>query len=375
MKILVYQPRVSYYTGGGEVYPLQNVKFFAKLGHDVTLLTTKASFIEESAYFKDLIKENPDIKVEYLNLDDNFRSIYENTPGINWERWDQESLYVARLAYQYIEKNNFDIISIHNVIDTLAVPFNCKHVLHLHGAPSELNYLCKLILQHEKKLIAVSNNVAKKWKEMGAYPEIKICTNAIDENVFYYNPNIERNLDLLFVGRLILIKGVQTILKSLKLLKEKYNMSPKLRIIGQGPYKEELENMVDNLELNSQIEFCGLVSQEFLVKSYQSAKLAVLPSYSKEGIMTTLLEAASCKTPAITTRGTSMEEFAKKDENAILVNSADEQDLCEKIYEMLTNKKLSNQIAENALKEVKKHYTWLNKTKQIIDLYKEFIDE
>lgn len=48
MKILVYQPRASYYTGGGEVYSLQNAKFFAKLGHDVTLLTTKAPFIKES---------------------------------------------------------------------------------------------------------------------------------------------------------------------------------------------------------------------------------------------------------------------------------------------------------------------------------------
>lgn len=58
IKILVYQPRASYYTGGGEVYSLQNCKFFVKLGHDVTLLTTKSSFIKESDYFIKSKEEN-----------------------------------------------------------------------------------------------------------------------------------------------------------------------------------------------------------------------------------------------------------------------------------------------------------------------------
>lgn len=98
MKILIYQPRASYFVGGGEVYPLQNAKFFAKLGHDVTLLTTKADFLEESEYFKDFIKENPGVKIEYLILDDNFKEIYDIPAGIDWTRWDRESLWVARLA-------------------------------------------------------------------------------------------------------------------------------------------------------------------------------------------------------------------------------------------------------------------------------------
>lgn len=375
MKILVYQPRASYYTGGGEIYPLQNVNFFAKLGHDVTLLTTKASFLEKSEYFTNLIKENPLIKVEYLCLDKNYENIYKNQPGVNWARWDKESLYVSHLAYKYMDSHDFDIISIHNVIDTLAVPLGRTHVLHLHGAPVEINYICKLILEQEKNLIAVSNKVAEKWKELGAFSKMKICTNAIDENVFIYDPSIPRDLDLLFVGRLLPIKGVQTILSSLKLLKDKYNMTPKFRIIGQGPYKEYLQKLTNELEIDNQVEFCDLVSQDFLVKSYQSAKVAVLPSFDKEGIMSTLLEAASCKTPAITTRGTSMEEFAKNDENALLVNPRDEVDLCEKIHEMLINEILNKKIANNAFTSVRKDYTWLSKTKQIIEIYKEVIND
>ena len=219
MKILVYQPRVSYFLGGGEVYPLQAIKFFCKDGHDVTLLTTKAKFLKQSDYFKEFLKNTPNLKVEYLELDDNFKSIYDVPAGSDWTRWDRESLWVSRLAYQYIDKHDFDIIAIHNVMDTLAVPFGKKHILQLHGAPKEINYICQLILERENKLIAVSKNVADKWIGFGASPNMVISTNAIDGTIFYPRDDLERDIDLLFVGRLIPIKGVQTILKALKILK------------------------------------------------------------------------------------------------------------------------------------------------------------
>ena len=371
MKILIYQPRVSYYLGGGEVYPLQTAKFFVKLGHDVTILTTKASYLKESDYFVAYKKNNPGVKIKYLKLDDNYKDIYDIPAGVDWERWDKESLWVSRLAYQYMDKNDFDIIAVHNIIDTLAVPFGKKHILQLHGAPNEINYICKLVLEREKKLIAVSKNVADKWINLGACSNMKIVTNAIDETVFFEKKDEKRDLDLLFVGRLIPIKGVQTIIKSLKILKDKYNIMPKLSIIGQGPYKDELIKLSNDLNLTNQITFKGLVSQSELISSYQRAKIAVLPSYDKEGIMSTLLEAASCKTPTITTKGTSMAEFAKENKNALLVNPNDEEDLAQKIYLLLTDKKLLNKIANNGYKEVLKDYTWLSKAKELIKIYEE----
>lgn len=371
MKILIYQPRASYFVGGGEVYPLQNAKFFAKLGHDVTLLTTKADFLEESEYFKDFVRENKNIKIEYLILDNNFKEIYDIPPGIDWTRWDRESLWVARLAYEYLNKYDYDIIAIHNVIDTLAVPFNKRHILELHGSPTELNYICKLVLEREKKLIAVSQNVKEKWIKLGASTDIAICTNAIDDTAFVADKLNKRNLDLVYVGRLIPIKGVQYVLKALKILKDKYNLRPNFKIIGKGPYIDELKNFSNDLKINDQVIFAGHVSQKELVESYQSAKIAVLPSYDKEGIMSTLLEAASCMTPSITTRGTSMEEFAKDNENALLVNPSDAEDICEKIYMLLTDENLAKRIALNAYTAVKKDYTWLSKAKELLKIYEE----
>lgn len=372
MKILIYQPRVSYFLGGGEVYPLQNARFFAKLGHNVTILTTRAPFLKECDYFIDFVKNNKDVKIEYLDLDDNFKDIYDEPAGINWRRWDRECLWVARLGYEYIRKHKFDVVCVHAVIDALAVPFNQKHVLHLHGSPLEINYICELILEKEKNLIAVSNKVANKWIEFGAHPEIKICTNAIDDSVFFPDPTVEKDTDLVFVGRLIPIKGVQHILEALKILKDNYNLHLTFSVVGDGPYKEQLEKLTEQWGLEKQVTFHGTVSQEQLIKAYRSAKIAVLPSFDKEGIMSTLLEAVSCGTPAITTKGTSMEEFAKNNENALLVEPESATDLSDKIYQLLTDKKLASRLRENGLKAVKEQYLWLAKAKQLINLYEEF---
>lgn len=87
--------------------------------------------------------------------------------------------------------------------------------------------------------------------------------------------------------------------------------------------------------------------------------------------MTTLLEAASCGTPSITTKGTSMEEFAQNNKNALLVNPSDEVDLCEKIYMLMTDKELYEEIAKNAFVTVRQDYSWLKKAEELIKLYSE----
>lgn len=370
MRIMIYQPRVSYYIGGGEIYPLQIAKFFSKMGHDVSILTTKAKYIKQSEYFKNFVNQNKNIHIEYLELDLDFKNIYEELPGMNQQRWDKESLWVARKAYEFFLKNHYDIISVHYVLDALAIPFNCKGVLHLHGAPKQISDLCKIVLEKQKNLIAVSQVVKTKWLDLGVKSNIEISTNAIDENIFYPKV-IFKDIDVLFVGRLIEIKGVQYLLKALKKLQKK-GLYPKLVIIGDGPFKKELLKLVNNLQIKNQIKFCGIVSQEMLVRSYQSAKCVVLPSYEKEGIMSTLLEAAACRLPIITTKGTSMAEFAGVNRNALLVNPCDADDLCDKIYTILTNDKLADRISNNAYDEVISHYSWISKSKELIDLYKRF---
>ena len=53
MRILIYQPRVSYYVGGGEIVPINQAKLLIEKGFDVIFVTSCADWIKESDIFKE----------------------------------------------------------------------------------------------------------------------------------------------------------------------------------------------------------------------------------------------------------------------------------------------------------------------------------
>lgn len=99
MKIAVYQPRISYYVGGGEVVPLQMAKYFSKHKHDVTIVTSHHPE-GNSDYFGSFLKANSNIKTLYLELPKTLKWIYEEKPGTSQLRWDYEAVHVGRLVKQ-----------------------------------------------------------------------------------------------------------------------------------------------------------------------------------------------------------------------------------------------------------------------------------
>ena len=221
MNLAIYQPRISYYVGGGEVVPLQQAHFLSLLGHKVTVVTTRASFIKPSDYFLKFVKANPKIKIKYLDLSANLKWIYNELPGKRWIRWDYESLHVGRLAFVYFLKNKFDLIAIHNYFDVLAIPDDQKSVLHLHGYPAESNYMHELLANIPTTFISVSSLIKTKWQKMTNIKNIDVATNGI--NSYYFKPDkkISIKYDVIYVGRLIKTKGVFYLIEALAKLKRK----------------------------------------------------------------------------------------------------------------------------------------------------------
>ncbi len=77
-------------------------------------------------------------------------------------------------------------------------------------------------------------------------------------------------------------------------------------IIGDGTFKPQLESLVNNLGLESKINFLGRQPTEQVIESMRKADLFILPSStlpdSHEGFGIVYLEAAACGTPSLATR-------------------------------------------------------------------------
>ena len=94
-----------------------------------------------------------------------------------------------------------------------------------------------------------------------------------------------------FVGRLSQEKGLRTLINAW------VDIDMKLKVIGDGPLKEELITLSEKNSKN--IEFCGYIDQTKILDIVRDAALQIVPSECYEGFPMVLLEALACGTPVI----------------------------------------------------------------------------
>ena len=87
-------------------------------------------------------------------------------------------------------------------------------------------------------------------------------------------------LEVLFVGRLSGQKNVDVILRALALLKQE-GLCPRLRVVGDGPMRRELEALARGLNLDQQVSFHGAVPQTKVLDFYEQAHILVLASQTE----------------------------------------------------------------------------------------------
>lgn len=126
---------------------------------------------------------------------------------------------------------------------------------------------------------------------------------------------------LLFVGRLVPIKGLDRLLMAISYLERKRPM--KLLVIGgddQNPIpRENLRNLTKELGISDHVTFFGFVDHEELPWFYSVADVCVIPSFH-ESFGLVALESLACGTPVIATKVGVMESVIRSSHNGYVVD-------------------------------------------------------
>jgi glycosyltransferase involved in cell wall biosynthesis len=109
-----------------------------------------------------------------------------------------------------------------------------------------------------------------------------------------------RPLTLLFLSRVVPIKGLPTLLQALALFRARSNIPIILKIAGQGSdeYLSELQAQVESLKISESVEFVGFLQGESKSQSLAEADVFVLPSYHENFSLSTA-EAMAAGLPVI----------------------------------------------------------------------------
>ena len=117
-----------------------------------------------------------------------------------------------------------------------------------------------------------------------------IVGNPYSDQVYRAQPDIARDRELVYLGRLVSDKGVDTLIHALLQLK-RWNLSPQLTIIGSGPEESALRNLARNLGVENQITFTGTKQPHDIARLLNGHQVLVVPSRMPEPFGIVVLEA------------------------------------------------------------------------------------
>jgi glycosyltransferase involved in cell wall biosynthesis len=359
--IAVHAPRVTYYKGGAERYILNLLVELSRNRSDISLVSYDSPkksewFLEFSKKFKGKI-----YLVRSSKMDGHFGEfVNASKPAL----WDKESKMFGNETKQFYEKGRFRTVVCHYAVDCLSLPKGQEVFLHLHGLPDKKREIENKAVKVPRKIIAVSNYVGNGWKRLhGIKKKIFVVPNGI----FLGGRRSEKkDIDIIYFGRLIKIKGVDVLLKSIGIL-NKENIFPRVEIIGDGPEKERLIKLAKRLGLRN-VNFLGKVTDRVLFFSISSSKISVFPSYRREGIMTTLLEASKYGSVIVASNSCSNKEFVFDGFNGVLFKPKNSKDLAMKLKRVLSDKELREKLARNSF-DTLKEFVWQKQAKKIGEIY------
>jgi len=186
---------------------------------------------------------------------------------------------------------------------------------------------------------------------------------------------------LLFVGRLEPIKGLDTLLRAMGVLTQRFNGAqpgPALLIIGgdrdaSDPSKSEgrLREQTKRLGLQDRVFFMGSRPQEELPLFYAASEACILPSrYESFGMVA--LEAMACGTPVIASHVGGLGFTVMDGVTGFLVPEGDAEGLAGRIHRLLESPSLRDEFARRA-KERAKDFTWDRVVSSILELYERLL--
>lgn len=170
---------------------------------------------------------------------------------------------------------------------------------------------------------------------------------------------------LISIGRLVPWKGFETLIHIMPdMLRE--NSQFKLKIIGDGPDKEKLQNIIHKLGLEKQVTIKSLSHEDTMQELLYSGIFILNSGY--EGLSHTILEALSFRAPVITTNVGGNPEVIVNNHNGLLVEYNNKEQLKEAILKLYSNNnQLQKKFAENS-KEILKKFTFEKMIKNTISI-------
>jgi len=232
------------------------------------------------------------------------------------------------------------------------------------------------VLNKVSKRIVVHGKILKGLLVKKGYPESKIVVMYIGGYIFFLKGKkkglkTDKN-NILFFGRILKYKGVDTLLKAMPIIKQKIP-GIKLTIAGEGnmsPYQEYITGEIrDNVEIINRY-----FEDNEVAPLFQKASIIVIP-YIEASYSGLILLSYTFKKALIGTNVGTIPEIVEDGKTGILIPPNNPQILAEKVIELIRDNKKRIMIGRNGYRKIKTFLNWDYQTKVLMEEYKKIVNE
>jgi glycosyltransferase involved in cell wall biosynthesis len=223
------------------------------------------------------------------------------------------------------------------------------------------------------KIICVSQHVKdslEKWLPFVSNKTV-IIRNAIPINVLP-GKQLEKMYDVLFVGRLEKVKGIDILLRATEYIMKTYSRNIKIGIVGTGTLLRDLKKLSVDLRVIDNVEFLG--PRQDILRLIDQSSVFVLPS-RWEGLSISILESMSRGVPAIATSVGGIPEIISDGNDGLLVPPEDPVALADALLILLNDEKLRARLGRNAYEKVRRDFSIDRYTQDILNLYRHILED
>ena len=271
-------------------------------------------------------------------------------------------IYKSFVLKKYIKKLDTDIIISSRIEfsklikrrDTLNISQEHSYInskKYINKVKKYFKNIDKIVVMTKKakedyeKWLKYSNSKAKVYDIPNMLEESKV------DNFAKFN-----NKTLISVGRLEKEKDFLTLLDVFKIINNKYN-DVKLKIVGEGLQRREIEEKIERLNLNNKVILTGRISSQEVQEQMSASSVFVLTSLC-ESFSLVLCEAMEIGLPCVSFNiDVGPKEIIQNGINGYLIDNRDVNDMASCIENLLIDENKWNKISKNSIESVKKYYS------------------
>lgn len=328
------------------------------------------------------LRRNSQLKYELING----VNVYRIQKRENNEKWKVSYLFrllkFFLLSALFVGKKSvsspYNIVHVHSVPDfevfAAIIPklMGARIILDIHDIVPEFyvskfkvsdkSVVFKLLLLIEKISSAFSDHVIIAnhiWEKTITSRSVgkEKCTTLInypDLSIFKKSTN-EKSDDkfiIMYPGTLNWHQGLDIAIRAFPLIKDKAP-NAELHIYGEGPSKELLINLIDELNLGDRVFLKEILPLEKISKIMSNAHLGIVPkrasSFGNEAFSTKILEFMALGVPVLIAN-TKIDRHYFNDSIVKFFKAEDEKDLAEAMLLLIKDKELRKRLVMNANK-------------------------